>query len=95
MSGSRIDITKKALTLFIQSLPVGSTFDIISFGSHHSSLFGEAKKYDKASKDRAINEIKVFSANFGGTQMGGPAASAFSLKCPKGQKRRVFLLTDG
>ena len=35
MSGSRIEITKKALTLFVQSLPVGSLFDIISFGSNH------------------------------------------------------------
>jgi len=33
MSGSRMEITKEALKLFIQSLPVGSTFAIIGFGS--------------------------------------------------------------
>ena len=35
MSGSRIDVTREALKLFIQSLPVGSQFAIIGFGSNH------------------------------------------------------------
>jgi hypothetical protein len=34
MSGTRIEITKKALLLFMQSLPPGSMFQIVSFGSH-------------------------------------------------------------
>jgi hypothetical protein len=33
MSGQRMEITKEALTLFIKSLPVGSTFAILGFGS--------------------------------------------------------------
>jgi len=33
MSGSRIEITKEALNLFIQSLPVGCQFVILGFGS--------------------------------------------------------------
>ena len=33
MKGERMEITKDALKLFIQSLPVGSQFAILSFGS--------------------------------------------------------------
>jgi len=33
MAGSRMKITKEALKLFIQSLPVGCTFSILGFGS--------------------------------------------------------------
>jgi hypothetical protein len=33
MDGRRMEITKEALKLFIQSLPVGCTFAILSFGS--------------------------------------------------------------
>ena len=33
MGGPRMEITKDALKLFIQSLPVGSQFAILSFGS--------------------------------------------------------------
>ena len=36
----RIDTAKKALTLFLQSIPQKSRFDVVSFGSHHSSMFG-------------------------------------------------------
>jgi hypothetical protein len=38
MSGRRIEITKEAVTLFIQSLPFGSAFDIISFGTSCTSM---------------------------------------------------------
>ena len=33
MSGSRMNITKEALNLFLQSLPVGCSFAILGFGS--------------------------------------------------------------
>jgi Mg-chelatase subunit ChlD len=42
MKGERMEITKDALKLFIQSLPVGSQFAILSFGSE--SCWCENKK---------------------------------------------------
>jgi Mg-chelatase subunit ChlD len=36
MEGRRIEITKEALKLFIKSLPVGSKFAILGFGSQSS-----------------------------------------------------------
>ena len=38
MSGGRIRTCKAALKLFIQSLPVGSKFSIISFGSNEKCM---------------------------------------------------------
>ena len=38
MEGKTIVITKEALKLFVQSLPSGCMFDIISFGSTYKSM---------------------------------------------------------
>ena len=35
----RIEKAKKALELFIRSLPIGCTFSIVSYGSHYELLF--------------------------------------------------------
>jgi uncharacterized protein with von Willebrand factor type A (vWA) domain len=40
MSGSKMETTKQALTLFLQSLPPDSFFEIISFGSNFKGLTG-------------------------------------------------------
>ena len=51
MSGDRIKIASKALELFIQSLPAGSYYQIIGFGSDY-------KVYDDAPKEYNIDNIK-------------------------------------
>lgn len=33
MDGIRMELTREALNLFVQSLPIGCTFSIISFGT--------------------------------------------------------------
>ena len=38
MSGETIVTTVEALKLFVQSLPAGCMFDIISFGSNYESM---------------------------------------------------------
>ena len=37
MSGRRMEITKEAMKLFMQSLPPGSRYEIISFGCQYST----------------------------------------------------------
>ena len=38
MAGKRMEVAKDAMKLFIQSIPVGSKFQIISFGSASSKM---------------------------------------------------------
>jgi hypothetical protein len=39
MSGPPIQLAIEALKLFLHSLPIGSKFNIVSFGSDHKKLF--------------------------------------------------------
>ena len=45
MSGSRIELAKEAAILFIKSLPMNTTFNIISFGSRYEAMFPEPVAY--------------------------------------------------
>ena len=44
MSGSRIEMAKQSLVLFLKSLPKTAYFNIITFGSRFKPLFETAKK---------------------------------------------------
>ena len=39
MKGKRMEMAIEAAKLFIKSLPMGSKFNVISFGSHFEELF--------------------------------------------------------
>ena len=59
MSGRRIEVTKDAMKLFMKSLPVGSKFQIISFGTTHSSMIlksSELKPVSKSKKPRIFDD---------------------------------------
>ena len=82
-SYNRMDIAKKAMTIFIQSLPVGSNFSIISFGSKYSAfeINGTGSTttcipYNDSSKEKALQHISEMTANFGGTNIYDPLVHA-------------------
>lgn len=54
MSGSRINNAKKALSLFLHSLPVDTNFNVISFGSQHFSMFPASARYTNESLTQAL-----------------------------------------
>jgi hypothetical protein len=66
---TKMDCAKEATELFVQSLPAGSRFNVVSFGSSYSSLFGTSVEYTEESKNKALEEIAKFDSNMGGTEL--------------------------
>ena len=97
MSGESINIASKALILFLQSLPVGSFYQIIGFGSSFKKYDEIPKEYNKENIKESINIIKNLYADLGGTDIYKPLIHIFNSKdydninLPK----NIFLLTDG
>ena len=76
MWNDRIISARKALELFIRSLPTGSHFSIISFGSGYHFTHGPKGEsiipYTQESCNKAIEEVKTFEADCGGTEIYRP-----------------------
>jgi hypothetical protein len=74
MSGKEIEMAKEALKLFIQSLPQGAMFEVVSFGSRFEISSKDKCGYEN--NDTNINNIKQeidsYRANFGGTDILDP-----------------------
>ena len=69
---NRMQLANDAMALFVRSLPMDSSFSVISFGSNYSALniLGNTViSYNDSSKDSALEQIKDFSSNFGGTDI--------------------------
>lgn len=69
MDGSRIKDAKRALILFIKSLPVDTYFNVISFGSSFEELFQKSVRNEKSKVDFAIKAVSKFEADLGGTEI--------------------------
>ena len=68
MAGTKMNLTKQALQLFMKSLPPEDTyFQIISFGSNYKYLDDKARAltYDPETLDLATSKIENFSASMG------------------------------
>ena len=98
MSGDRIKIASKALELFIQSLPAGSYYQIIGFGSDYKVYDDAPKEYNIDNIKNSLEMIKKLGADLGGTNIEGPLKYIYDsdskyekIKLP----RNIILLTDG
>ena len=97
MDGSSILQAKKALELFLHSMPSECYFNIWSFGSKFDALFGGGSKmYSDNSMKKAIEHVQSMDANYGGTEIYNPLKAIFDQKAPsKSHLRQIFILTDG
>eukprot|EP00347_Sterkiella_histriomuscorum_P003897 403362523 len=96
MSGSKMKTTNDALILFLKSLPVGSYFEIISFGSNYVSLSHLAGGYENNDQNlnSAIQQVQRFGADMGGTEIFQPLQHAIQ-NIQTQLNKRIFMLTDG
>lgn len=95
---NRISKAREAMILFLRSLPVGSNFNIIRFGSNYDVLFNGVSMtvvYDETTSNQAEKLISNLDANFGGTELLETLKYLRSKPPQFGRSRQVFLLTDG
>ncbi|XP_043937298.1 von Willebrand factor A domain-containing protein 5A-like [Protopterus annectens] len=92
---TKIETVKETLVLLLKSLRNGCFFNIYGFGDTFETLFQKSVKYNQTSLDFAMEKIKTFDADLGGTNIFAPLQDIFSKSLKKGYSRQVFLLTDG
>ncbi|CAI2378146.1 unnamed protein product [Moneuplotes crassus] len=92
---SRMQIAVTALELFIQSLPQDSKFNIVSFGSSYGFFTPESLEFNDENKMLALDEIKSYTEDMGGTNIYSPLKHILLSKYDCSYPRNVFLLTDG
>jgi hypothetical protein len=96
MSGERISAAARALRVFLLSLPQSCHFNIIKFGSRHTTLFSSGPRaYTEDTLAEAMRLCDSLSANLGGTELLQPLETIFGRKVSNGKNRQVFILTDG
>lgn len=96
-SEDKIGLARKAMLLFLKSLPTNCRFNIIRFGSKFVALFNDqvAREYNEANMREAEVLIKSMTADLGGTELLSPLDWLQKNKSSAGCARQIFLLTDG
>ena len=98
MSGSAIKVASKALLLFLQSLPVGSYYQIIGFGGKFKAYDKTPKEYNQKNIKESIEIVEKLKGDMGGTNIYAPLDYIYQSKTAYNKillPRNIFLLTDG
>lgn len=96
MRGSKMSHARETLMLILKSLPEGSYFNVVSFGSRFEALFPDgSQKYSEATLDLACQLQSKMEANFGGTEILRPLQYVYGIKPMASHSRQIMLLTDG
>ena len=95
MQGESMEQAKKALQVFLHSIPSNCYFNIWSFGSRFSCLFFGSSRYDDHTLSDAKIHVSQMYANYGGTEVYNPLQAIFNEKSISGYAKQIFLLTDG
>jgi hypothetical protein len=102
MWGGRMESVKTSLQIMVRSLPSqDTTFNIVSFGSHYTTLWPNSQPYSAESVERASKHVDTFTANYEGTQLRSALQYAFKSRVSAVSSFKdttpttVFVLTDG
>ncbi|EPT01795.1 hypothetical protein FOMPIDRAFT_1059549 [Fomitopsis schrenkii] len=94
-SDNKMEYAKNALLIMLKSLPSsGTTFNIFSFGSSHSSLWSASQAYSPATLNTAVLHVDSMEANMGGTELESTLTSVLASRSAT-RPTSVFVLTDG
>ena len=92
---NKIEDAKRAMQIFLRSIPEGCVFNFYRFGSTFHSLFPTSQKYSQESFNQAKDYTNDTSANLGGTGILAPLQAIFANAAREGFSRQLFVLTDG
>ena len=98
MIGRPIEIVIQALKLFLQSLPVGSYYQLIGFGSEFKKYDEISKEYTKENIKKSIKLIDKLNEDLGGTNIYDPLKNIYSCFEDYDKinlSKNILLLTDG
>ena len=98
MSGSPIKVASKALLLFLQSLPAGSYYQIIGFGTNYKIYDNMPKEYNQKNLQKSIKIVEKLKGDMGRDNI-YPTLKYIYNSIQNYEKillpRNIFLLTDG
>ncbi|KAF7345067.1 hypothetical protein MVEN_01670000 [Mycena venus] len=96
MESQRIAAARKALVVMLRSLPhKDSFFQIVSFGSHTTSLWESGSKpYNQETLEEATRHVDGMQADYGGTEIRSALEACFTGR-KVDRPTSVFVLTDG
>ena len=97
MRGKTIRLAREALKLFLMSIPEGSKFNVIGFGSEFEVVFDERSvDYNDENLDEIVTWVNEMEADMGGTCIKDPLEDIFENEMAKDvSASHIFLLTDG
>lgn len=94
MGGSKTNSLIDALTVFLKSLPNDVHFNICAFGTRHEFVFDKSQIYNSKNVTKALNFVKTFGAQYGGTELQTPIEETFERH--KGDRPlEVIVISDG
>jgi len=95
MKGSRMKQARRAIQIFLRSLPVGCRFNIVRFGGSFKSIWASSAPYNEENLTAATSYVDEIRADMPGTKMLDPLRSVLAEAPKDGFSRQVFVLTDG
>ncbi|KAJ7875311.1 von Willebrand factor type A domain-containing protein [Mycena olivaceomarginata] len=96
MGGKRIEAAKKALVIMLRALPhQDSLFQITSFGSRATSLWGQGSQpYNQQTLEEATRHVDAMRADYGGTEIRAALQHCFKAR-KMNRPMSLLVLTDG
>ena len=97
MSDKPMNLVKKSLQYFMQSLPPKSYFQLIGFGSNFKKYNEQPVEYNEENISSTLKVIENLDASLGGTNISNPLKEIYNSKDYDNinLSKNIFLLTDG
>ncbi|XP_069562323.1 von Willebrand factor A domain-containing protein 5B2 isoform X2 [Brachyistius frenatus] len=95
MSGTNIHCVKEAMVVALKSLPSGTMFNIVGFGTTIKHLFTSSKLCTDVTLMQASEYVQRMRADMRGTNLLGALSWLYQQPMQRSYPRQIFIITDG